>query len=275
MADRRMFSTKIVESDAFYDLLPTAQALYLHLCMAADDDGFINNPRSVVRGMGCHNSHLEELIEKRFLIELPSGIVCIKHWRINNYIQKDRYKETVYTEEKRLVYIKENGAYTLNPDHCIQGTDDLVSKVPDTLYTDYVSKVSDPLDTQNSIDKDRLGKDRLDKDRLDQDRLDKSKGKTGTDVPPSLEDVTSYCQERNNSVDPEAFIAFYESKGWKVGGARMKNWKAAIITWEKRMKEKNLTKWPEKISDISERDNDWEQIRKNIPDPLAEMEEET
>lgn len=152
MADRRMFSTKIVESDAFYDLLPTAQALYLHLCMAADDDGFINNPRSVVRGMGCHNSHLEELIEKRFLIELPSGIVCIKHWRINNYIQKDRYKETVYTEEKRLVYIKENGAYTLNPDHCIQGTDDPVSKVPD------------PLDTQNSIDKDRLGKDSIGED---------------------------------------------------------------------------------------------------------------
>lgn len=262
MADRRMFSTKIVESDAFYDLTPMTQAVYFHLCMAADDDGFINNPRSVVRGMGLtNNTTLEILIEKKFLIKFPSGIVCIKHWRINNYIQKDRYKETTYTEEKKLLYVKENGAYTLNPDHCIQGTDDPVYKV------------SDPMDTQNSIDKDRLGKDRLDKDRLDQDRLDKSKGKNGTDVPPTLEDVTSYCQERNNSVDPEAFIAFYESKGWKVGGAKMKNWKAAIITWEKRMKEKNLTKWPEKISDISERDNDWEQIRKNIPDPLAEMED--
>lgn len=229
MADRRMFSTKIVESDAFYDLMPTAQALYLHLCMAADDDGFINNPRSVVRGMGCHNSHLEELIKKRFLIELPSGIVCIKHWRINNYIQKDRYKETVYTEEKRLVYIKENGAYTLNPDHCIQGTDDPVSKVPDTLYTDSVSKVSDPMDTQNSIDKDRLGKDSIGKDSKEKGR------EVNTFTPPTLSELQAYCHERNNDVDPEHFLDYYEARGWILSnGKKCRDWKACVRTWEKK-----------------------------------------
>ena len=218
MADRRMFSTKIVESDAFYDLSMTAQALYFHLCMAADDDGFINNPRSVVRGMGLtNNSSLETLIEMKFLIKFPSGIVCIKHWRINNYIQKDRYKETTYTEEKKLLYIKENGAYTTNPDHCIQGTDDPVYKV------------SDPLDTQISIGKDSIGKDSIGKDSKEKGR------EVNTFTPPTLSELQAYCTERNNDVDPEHFLDYYEARGWILSnGKKCRDWKACVRTWEKK-----------------------------------------
>ena len=103
MADRRMFAMTIMDSDAFLDLPLSSQALYVHLCMRADDDGFLNNAKKIQRMVGANDADLQELLEKRFLISFPSGVVVIKHWRMHNYIKKDRYKETVYTEEKRPV----------------------------------------------------------------------------------------------------------------------------------------------------------------------------
>ena len=112
MADRRMFAMTIMDSDAFLDLPLSSQALYVHLCMRADDDGFLNNTKKIQRMVGADEADLQELLERRFLISFPSGVVVIKHWRMHNYIKKDRYKETVYTEEKGQLDVKENGSYT-------------------------------------------------------------------------------------------------------------------------------------------------------------------
>ena len=112
MAERRMFAKTIIDSDAFVDMPLSTQALYFHLSMRADDDGFINNPRKIQRMIGASDDDLKVLIAKRFIIPFDSGIVVIKHWKIHNYIRNDRYKPTVYTEEKKLIETKGNGAYT-------------------------------------------------------------------------------------------------------------------------------------------------------------------
>ncbi len=121
MAERRMFAKTIIDSDAFLDMPLSTQALYFHLSMRADDDGFINNPKKIQRMIGASDDDLKLLIAKSFLIPFESGIVVIKHWKIHNYIQKDRYKKTVYAEEAKMLGIKENKAYTLDLNNeCIQ-----------------------------------------------------------------------------------------------------------------------------------------------------------
>ena len=116
MAERRMFAKTIIDSDAFLDMPLSSQALYFHLSMRADDDGFINNPKKIQRMVGASDDDLKLLVAKRFIIPFESGIVVIKHWKIHNYIQKDRYKPTIYQEEKQLLMEKENNVYT----ECIQ-----------------------------------------------------------------------------------------------------------------------------------------------------------
>lgn len=112
MAERRMFAKTIIDSDAFLDMPLSAQALYFHLSMRADDDGFVNNPKKIQRMIGASDDDCKLLIMKRFILAFESGVIVIKHWRIHNYIQKDRYKETLYTEEKNRLAIDEKNAYT-------------------------------------------------------------------------------------------------------------------------------------------------------------------
>ena len=117
-AERRMFAKTIIDSDAFLDMPLSTQALYFHLSMRADDDGFINNPKKTQRMIGCSDDDLKLLIAKNFIIPFENGVVVIKHWKIHNYIQKDRYKPTNYQEEKSLLTTKDNGSYTLDTE-CI------------------------------------------------------------------------------------------------------------------------------------------------------------
>ena len=204
MAERRMFAKTIIDSDAFLNMPLTTQALYFHLCMRADDDGFVNNPQKIQRMIGASDDDLKILCAKNFIIPFESGIIVIKHWKIHNYIQNDRYKPTVYEEEKALLSVKNNKAYTLDTE-CIQD----------------VSIV----DTQVRLGKDSLGKSNISRF-----------------APPTLEEVKSYCSERKNNVDAETFINFYESKGWMIGKNKMKDWKAAVRTWEKKDKAKPKSK---------------------------------
>ena len=113
MAERRMFAKTIIDSDAFLDMPLSAQALYFHLSMRADDDGFVNNPKKIQRLISATEDDLKLLVAKSFLLIFENGVVVIKHWRIHNYIRGDRKKNTVYKEEMSLLGIKENGAYTL------------------------------------------------------------------------------------------------------------------------------------------------------------------
>lgn len=120
MAQRRMFAKTIIDSDAFIDMPLSTQALYFHLSMRADDDGFINNSKRIQRMIGASDDDLKLLFVKGFVIPFETGIVVIKHWKIHNYIQKDRYKETIFLEEKKLLKVEENGSYSTMDTKCIQ-----------------------------------------------------------------------------------------------------------------------------------------------------------
>lgn len=124
MADRRMFTKKITESDAFLDMCPSSQMLYFHLSMNADDDGFVNNPRKIQRMCGASNDDYDTLVEKRFILEFESGVIVIKHWKMHNYIQSDRYKPTDYKEEKGMLILKDNNSYTFDTEDDYSGGTD-------------------------------------------------------------------------------------------------------------------------------------------------------
>ncbi len=123
MAERRMFSTKVVCSDAFMALPKSAQALYLQICMRADDDGFLNNAGQIVKSAGAKPSDLRTLITKRFLLEFPDGVILVKHWRMANSLKRDRAKPPIYPAAAASVYIKPNKSYT---DHPVDGCQTLL-----------------------------------------------------------------------------------------------------------------------------------------------------
>jgi hypothetical protein len=220
MAERRMFAKTIIDSDAFLDMPISAQALYFHLGTRADDDGFVNSPKKIQRIVNASDDDFKILLSKRFLIPFESGIVVIKHWRIHNYIQNDRYHPTVHREEFSRLSVKENGAYT----ECIQNGYNLDAQVR-------LGKVSL-----------ELGKDSQDKEAHKAPNNndtspppDDSQPKTPTKrfIKPTLDEVKAYCAERRNTVSPEKFLDYYEANGWKVGRNPMKDWRAAVRTWEK------------------------------------------
>lgn len=150
MAERRMFAKTIVLSDAFLDMPMSARCLYFTLGMFADDDGFVNSPRGIMRQCGASDDDLKVLLAKKFLLAFDSGVIVIKHWRINNYLRSDRYAETKYLDEKKSLIIDQNGAYVQPKEAGIPGG------IPNSGIP-------------------RLGKDRLvevseGKDRLEEDK---------------------------------------------------------------------------------------------------------
>ncbi len=151
MANRRMFSKDVVETDKFLNMPLTSQALYFHLGMEADDDGFVASPKKVQRSIGCSEGDLQILASRGFIIPFESGIVVLVHWKQNNYIQADRYRKTVHKEEAALLQ-NDNYVYRLDPT-CIHPVSSL--------------------DPQDSIGKDSIGKDsiELDKDNIDKDNI--------------------------------------------------------------------------------------------------------
>ena len=210
MAERRMFAKTIIDSDSFLDMPLSTQTLYFHLAMRADDDGFINNPKKIQRMVGCADDDLKLLLAKNFVIPFESGVCVIKHWKIHNYIRNDRYKPTVYVEEKAQLVCKENGAYTLG--------------IPDGYQ----------METQVRLGKDRLGKDRLEEVIEQPSALPAPKRKTFKK--PSFEDVQAYCNESGCHIDVDRFMNYYESNGWMVGRNKMKDWKATVRNWASKEK---------------------------------------
>lgn len=151
MAEKRMFAKTIIDSDVFLEMPLSTQALYFHLSMRADDEGFLNNPRKIQRMIGASDDDLKLLAMKKFIITFDTGVVVIKHWRINNYLQKDRVKPTIFQKELAMLGIKPSKAYTLNFDDPstrpligIQKNDK--KSLPDSqaLDTDSIHDVSKP-----------------------------------------------------------------------------------------------------------------------------------
>ena len=155
MAERRMFAKTIIDSDAFLDMPLSSQALYFHLSMRADDDGFVNNPKKIQRVIGAADDDLKLLAVKRFVIPFETGVCVIKHWRIHNFIRSDRYKETVYQEEKSQLITKDNKAYTLRRDDDIPTIPDAGMSVGIPMATNRETQV------RLGEDRDRLGEDSI------------------------------------------------------------------------------------------------------------------
>lgn len=179
MAQKRMFSKKITDSDKFLDLPLTAQALYFHLNMHADDDGFIDRTKTIKRMIGASDGDLKILFEQAFVIPFESGVVVIKDWKIHNYIPKDRYQQTVYTAEFSRLALAENSSYT----DCIQN-----------VYN---------MDTQIRLDKIREDKIREDKNRLDKQSAEE---KDSSPAPENnLKIVSDYYQKEIGILSPNQF----------------------------------------------------------------------
>ena len=215
MAERRMFAKSIVLSDAFLDMPMSARCLYFTLSMFADDDGFVGSPKAIMRQCGASQDDISVLIQKRFILGFESGVIAIKHWRMNNYLRNDRHHSTTYLEELSTLQLDEKNAYIEKEN---------VVGIP-LVYQRYTedSKVKFSLDKCSRVECN------LEDTATDFD------DKENPFTPPTIEEVKAYCKERNNNIDAEQFVDFYQSKGWMVGKDKMKDWKASIRTWEKRM----------------------------------------
>lgn len=200
MAERRMFAKSIVLSDAFLDMPLSARCLYFTLGMFADDDGFVGSPKGIMRQCGASQDDMNILLAKRFLLAFDSGVVVIKHWRINNYLRNDRYQSTTYLEEKETLKLDVKNAYT---------------------------------EKEKEVGIPSMGIPSIDKDSIVKDSIDNNKGRF---TPPTVEEVREYCNERKNNVDPETFVDFYTAKNWFIGKNKVKDWKACVRTWERNRK---------------------------------------
>ena len=149
MAEKRMFAKTIVLSDAFLDTPMSARCLYFTFGMLADDDGFVSSPKGIMRQCGASQDDLNILLAKRYVLAFESGVIVIKHWRINNYLRQDRYTETTYLEEKQTLTFDGKGAY-------VEAAP--ASGIPPGIPVVYPDK--------NSIEKSSIEKVSIDKDTI-------------------------------------------------------------------------------------------------------------
>lgn len=201
MAERRMMSKSIIKSDTFLDMPATTQNLYFHMLLDADDDGFINAPKSIMRMIGAKEDDMKVLVAKQFVIPFESGVVVIKDWKIHNYIQNDRYKPSTLPE-RDLLNIQKDKTYTLKSD---------VSR----MDTECIQTVS--------IGKDRLGKDRLGKDRIGKDRIGK-------------DSIDTLCHVSHDDVD-KSHIEIIEYLNFRTGSKFKATTKPYIQAIQSRLKE--------------------------------------
>lgn len=199
MAEKRMFSKKIIDTDWFMDMPASTQNLYFHLSMRADDDGFVASPKRIIKLIGATEDDYKILIAKKFIIPFDSGICVITDWRINNYLRNDRYTETVYKEEKDSLVLDEKGKYELG----IPTVDPVLS---------ISNSSSNSILISNSNNKEKKSKEF---------------------IPPTLDEVKEYASSRDRLDLAQKFFDYYEAGKWVDGkGNKVKNWKQKFITWE-------------------------------------------
>lgn len=138
-----MFAKTIIDSDAFIEMPISARLLYYDLAMRADDDGFINAPKKIMRFVGATNDDMNILIMRKFIIPFDNGVVVIKHWRIHNYIRKDTYNETSYKEQKSMLELDENKAYRLSSQLSVDEPSTQVRLGKDSIDNNIISCAND------------------------------------------------------------------------------------------------------------------------------------
>ena len=201
MAEKRMYTKKITDSDAFIEMSAASQALYFHLNQCADDDGFNNQVQMAMWKAHASIDDLKVLMAKNFIIRFESGVIVIKHWRMHNTLRKDRYVPTNFQEELAMLGVKENEAYTLNGCH-------LVAK---RLPQDSIEEISIE---ENSIDKAKSGKKRK------------------VFTPPKYEEVLEYAKEKGREDIAKEFFDYFTVGEWVDSkGNKVLNWKQKFLTW--------------------------------------------
>lgn len=237
MAERRMFSLKIVDSDAFLDLPLSAQALYFHLGMRADDDGFVNNSKRIQRMVGANEDDLKLLIAKRFVLVFHSGVIVIKHWRMNNLLRKDRHTPTQYQDELATLEIKSNGAYTECATKPLQ-----IAASEDMTTTGQPS--GNQMATQYSIGKGSIGKE----------SIGEGSAVTTTSAPTILTDVELYknlCSKYGR-----AFVDERVKRAKQYSGTTMQT----VAKWC----EEDFGKKRNGFCNFNERKNDYQEMAKRL-----------
>ena len=229
MAERRMFAKAIINSGKFLRMPPTSRLLYYDLGMAADDDGVVE-AYSVMTQTKATEDDLRVLVAKGYIRILNDDLVSvICDWQTNNTIRSDRYHPSIYAE--------------------------LIHQPTDNQLTTTWQPTDNKMATEVRLGKDRLDKVSIyygdDKPSPAPPSIEKPVEKSRKFVKPTVEQVRAYCQERQNGVNPEKFVDYYDSNGWKVGKNAMKDWKAAVRTWEKNGYS-NASKPEQAKSDIDE-----------------------
>lgn len=211
-----MFSRSIADSDQFMDMSLSAQALYFHLCLRADDDGFVNNARGVQRSIGASAQDMNELVDQKYVLPFQSGVVVIRHWKIHNTIQKDRYHPTIYSDEYQQLHVlptKEHRHVSEMDTACIQSVSEMETE---------------------------LGKISIDKERVEETSPENSS--------PSLDQIRQWMtvyavdQRMTFNVEQQAqkFHAYYSAHGWKdINGRDVQDWEAVARLWIIREKDLN------------------------------------
>lgn len=200
MAEKRMFSKKIIDTDWFMDMPASTQNLYFHLSMRADDDGFVSSPKRIIKLIGASEDDYKVLIAKKFVIPFESGVCVITDWRINNYLRNDRHSETIYQEEKKCLSIDENGKYIFGIPN--------VNQLPTERYT------------QNSIEKNSIDKDNkkeINKEKVELvSTLNSYKDNFSEECFNAIRDWLKYKKEKKQS---------YKLTGLKTLLNKLKEWK--------------------------------------------------
>lgn len=219
MARRRMFSLDVVETDRFMDMPTSAQALYFHLGLHGDDEGFVSSPKRIARSIGSCDDDLRLLASKNFIIPFDSGIIVITDWARNNTLKNDRFHATDYKAEREMLSLDECSRYCFG-----------------TNMEPAWNQLGTNLEPEHNVTEHNTTKGKEDR-RVSQAKTHRERKKSTPKmfVPPSLDEVREYCKQRNSSVDAERFFDYFEASGWVDSkGNHVRNWKQKVITWEGR-----------------------------------------
>ena len=200
MAQKRMFSLNVVDTDNFLEMPISSRLLYYELGMRADDDGFVSNWKKILAFTGLKEDDLKVLIAKKYIIPFDSGVIVIRHWRMNNYLRNDRFNPTQYQKELSELDLDENNIYNM----------DTVG-IPGGIHS-------------------------IDKYSIDKNRIEYKKKKFKK---PTLKEIENYIKEKNMNVNAKTFYDYFETSNWVDSkGNKVKNWKLKLITWNSYGKDK-------------------------------------
>ena len=240
MGNHRMFANAIIDSDSFLDMPLSTQALYFHLGMKADDDGFVGSPKRLARSVSCTEDDLKLLIAKGYIIPFDSGVVAIAHWNVHNKIRKDRKKETFYQDEKQLLSVTVSNVYTTDPQPDNQPA--TTCQPNDNQSATNCQPSDNQLSAQGKVSQDKISQDKVSEGKISQEKIRKGKplSSTAVDAPSRTpygifhnvlltEDELNRLKSRY-PYDYEAKIERL-SRYLKSTGKRYSNHYATLLSW--------------------------------------------